>query len=172
MTLHPIPAQWTGDSFVPARGFQKAADRQFVVGQVYTIQAEEYRSGPAHRRYFAAVNEAWKNLPEHLSAIYPTEEHLRKRALIMTGFRTVQQTICSSNAEALRMAALAGKLDPFAVAVVDRSICTVMQAESQSVKAMGKDRFHESVKAVEDWCAALINTSGDALRKHSFREAA
>lgn len=172
MTLHPIPAQWNGDSFVPARGFQKAADRQFVVGQVYTIQAEESRSGPAHRRYFAAVNEAWKNLPEALAITYPTAEHLRKRALIMTGYRTSQQTVCASNAEALRLAAFVGSLDPYALPVVERSICTVLRAESQSVKAMGKDRFNESVKAVEDWCAGLINTSGDALRKHSFREAA
>ncbi len=172
MTIHPIPAQWTGEAFEPARGFQKAADRQYVVGQVYIIQPEETRSGPAHRRFFAAINEAWKNLPEELAAIYPTPDHLRKRGLIMTGFRTSQQTVCASNAEALRLAAFVGSLDPFALPVVERSICTVLRAESQSVRAMGKDRFNESVKAVEDWCAGLINTSGDALRKHTFREAA
>jgi hypothetical protein len=64
-------------------------------------------------------------------------------------------------------------MDPFCLAVVEKAICTVFRAESQSMKAMGKARFHESVRAVEDWCADLIGTTGDALREHAFgREAA
>ncbi len=173
MTMHQIPMQWDGEVMRPARGFAKRCDEQFTVGQVYIVQAEEPRSMKSHARFFAGINDAWKSLPEHLAQVYPSADHLRKRGLIVTGHRTASQIVCQSNAEALRMAALAGQLDAFCLAVVDRSICTVFKAESQSMKAMGKDRFLESVRAVEDWCADLIGTTGDALREHTFgRQAA
>jgi hypothetical protein len=168
MAIHPVPCQWTGEAFEPRRGYVNTCNRQFAVGQVYTVQAEEPRSSKSHRRFFAAIHDAWESLPEPLAALYPSSEHFRKRGLIATGYRTVRQVACASKAEATRLALFAQEMDEYSVATVDGAVCTVARAMSQSVRAMGGQQFRESVEAVENWAASLIGATGDALRAHTF----
>lgn len=153
-----IPFRWTGEAMEPLPGFAKRCDREFTVGEVYNLEAIEQRSAKSHAHYFAAVNEAWQNLPENLVEQFPTSEHLRKWSLIRAGYHQHRDIVASSKAEAQRLAAFVKPMDSYAVVTARESVVTVYTAESQSMKAMGKQRFQESKDAVLSLLAAMIGT--------------
>ena len=160
-----IPTSWDGDAFVPLRGFRLRCDREFVVGQHYVLEAIEERSAASHRHYFAAINEAWKNLPERVADRYSSPEHLRKAALIHEGYRDERSIVCASKAEAQRVAAFIRPMDSYAVVVVREAVVIVYTAQSQSMRAMGKAAFAKSKDAVLDYVAGLIGTPREALNQ-------
>lgn len=153
-----LPFTWTGEAMIPARGFAKRCDAEFIVGVVYHLEAMEERSAASHRHYFAAVNEAWQNLPETMVEQFPTSEHLRKWCLIRAGYHQSRDIVVSSKAEAQRLAAFIKPMDSYAVVVARAAVVTVYTAESQSQKAMGKERFQESKDAVLSLLAAMVGT--------------
>ena len=101
--MSPIPFRWEGDSFTPLAGFGKRCDQEFVIGQVYHLEEVHQRSAASHAQYFAALNEAFQNLPEKLAEQFASTEHLRKFALIRSGYRDERSIIASSKAEAQRL---------------------------------------------------------------------
>lgn len=151
-----IPFHWDGEAMVPARGFSKRCDAEFTVGLTYNLECVEERSAASHRHYFAAINEMWQSLPEYLSERFPTSEHLRKYALIRAGFAAQQHFVASSKAEAVRLASFIRPIDEYAVVRVSEATVSVWTAESQSTKAMGKERFQTSKTAVLDTIADII----------------
>ena len=84
MTIPPIPMRWEGDVMRPRSA--RLADKHFVVGMTYRLVEHQERSTATHNHYFAAINEAWQSLPDHLMAEYPSPEHLRKKMLIRAGY--------------------------------------------------------------------------------------
>ena len=83
---HPLLWSWDGEAMWPRPAFVREANEQFVVGETYRLVEFEDRSAESHAHQFAFINEAWKNLPERLVKEFPSSAHLRKRALIETGF--------------------------------------------------------------------------------------
>jgi hypothetical protein len=120
---------------------------------------------------FAALKEAHNSLPDETAERLPTPEHLRKFALIKTGFADSRSLACSSRAEALRIAAFMRPADEFSVVTIEGAVVTVWTAKSQSVRAMGKAEFTASKDAVLAYVASLIGTTTAALERHT-REAA
>lgn len=161
--MNPHPFRWNGESMIPLR--PRAADRDFIVGEAYTLEVVEQRSGPQHRFYFAALAEAWRNLPEALAEEYPDSETLRKKALIRTGYRDERSIVCASKAEARRMAAFIAPMDRYAIVDAREAVVRVWTAKSQSVRAMGKKEFGESIEAVLAFCAGLIGVAPADLQK-------
>src|SRR5690349_16725152 len=100
----PMAYQWTGEAMEPLPRFRRIADRVFVIGEEYALVEHKERSAASHAHYFAAVNEAWKNLSEEAAERFPTADHLRKYALIKAGYRDERTVACASRAEALRVA--------------------------------------------------------------------
>jgi hypothetical protein len=147
------------------RGFQKRADAAFVVGEVYRLEPVEDRSAASHRHYFAAVAEAWANLPEDQAARFPTSEHLRKWALIQAGYHNRRELLASSKAEAARLAAFIEPMDEYASVTVRVGAVEVLTARSQSVRAMGKTDFQKSKDAVLEILAATIGVTVDELNR-------
>lgn len=143
----------------------RAADRAYVIGQEYSLEIVEARSGAQHRFYFAAIAEAWRNLPEALSDEYADAETLRKKALIRTGYRDERSIVCASKAEARRMAAFIAPMDRYAIVDAREAVVRVWTAKSQSVRAMGKKEFGESIEAVLAFCAGLIGVAPADLQK-------
>jgi hypothetical protein len=147
--LGPMPMRWSGEAFEPATPYQlKRAGETFSEGKVYTWQQVFDRSPNSHRHYFAQIHEAWMNLPENLQLEYPTSEHLRKKALIMTGHYTRQDWACNSKAEAIRTAAILRSVDEYAVVQVIDSTVSLLTAKSQASNKMRKKDFQESKTAV------------------------
>lgn len=162
----PVAIQfvWDGDVMRPAsRRFAFQCDRQFVCGEAYYLTPFEERSSRSHAHYFAAVAEAWRNLPEQIADRFPSSEHLRAYALIKSGWRNERTHVAATKAEALRLAAFIQPIDEFAIVTTHGLSVTVWTAKSQSMRAMNKQDFQRSKEDVLGVLADLIGTSKEAL---------
>lgn len=165
MSAPPLQFQWDGEAMVPK--VPRLADAHFVVGEVYTLEERQTRSLQTHNHYFASLTEAWTNLPEEAAERFPTVDHLRKFALIRSGFRDERTFVCASKAEAQRLAAFIKPIDEFALIVSHEATVTVYTAKSQSMRAMGKSDFQKSKEAVLDYVASLIGSTRADVEKAS-----
>jgi hypothetical protein len=161
--LPPITYVWSGEAMEPLPRFHNLANASLVVGERYTLVEHQERSQASHNHYFAAINEAWQNLPEDIAANFPTSEHLRKRALIQAGYCDERTFVASSKAEAVRLAAFLKPIDDFAVVTVSGAVVTSYTAKSQSMKAMGRAEFQKSKDNILAILAEMIGTSPAAL---------
>jgi hypothetical protein len=160
--------RWTGEHFVPAGAYwARKASEQFDVGAIYPLEAREERSSASHRHYFAALHEAWENLPFETFERWPSPEHLRRWALIKCGYAVERSIVCASPEEARRVAAFIAPFDDFAVVVARDAVVSVYTAKSQSVRAMDKKTFEESKAKVLEYIASLIGSTAGALATHT-----
>lgn len=140
-------------------------------GEVVLVSIERGRSAKSHNHQFAWLHDAWANLPERLAGLpwAETPETLRKHALIATGYHQMTVIDVGTNAAAARVKAaaleLARKAHGYAVAQVRGPILTIWVPESQSLRAMGGDRFKESKAAILDWIAAQIGVEPSVLAR-------
>lgn len=171
MSAPPLITTWDGEAFAPLPRFAKLCDREFVVGQQYRIVIEEERSQASHNHFFASIGEAWKNLPDDLADRFQTPDHLRKFALIKSGYADERSIVCASKAEAQRVASFIKPIDGYAVVVIHEATVRFFTARSQSMKAMGKQEFAASKQAVLDTVAAMIGVSADTLAANTARAA-
>lgn len=129
--------------------------------------ALEERSDKTHNHEFAFVGEAWKTLPETVADEFPTPEHLRKRALIATGFYHETIIDVGTLAGALRVASYVRSSDDFAHVVTRGGVVVVRKAKSQSRKAMGKADFQTSKTAILEWISNLLNVEAKTLEEQA-----
>lgn len=167
----PLDYLWDGEGMMVLSRHQNAADQQFTIGQRYRLEVFEERSINSHNHQFAAIAETWSNLPDELAARYPTPEHLRKAALIATGWCDTHTLVCASKAEAIRVAAFMRPSDEFAVIVAKEATVTRYVAKSQSLRAMGKDDFTKSKSDVLDYVSALIGSTREQVTSNAGRAA-
>lgn len=167
--MTPFAAIWRPDlgqrgAFEPLARFHNAIRAEVGEGEIVTLDRQEERSEISHRHEFAWLKEAWNSLPDALAADYPSAEHLRKRALINTGWCDVRDYPCASRAEAVRLAAtLRAELDDYTVVIVRDAVVRVLRAKSQSRGKMKPADFQASKQAILDWVAELIGVSPDQL---------
>lgn len=156
----PVPLLYRyegeGEFRAASEYWARRADLAFVIGETYKLVPHEDRSQSSHNHYFAAIADAWGNLPDALLDEYPTPEHLRKKLLIRAGYADERSVVCSSKAEAQRIAAFMKPMDDYAVITVREAVVRVYTAKSQSVKAMGAKEFQESKSKVLDALDALL----------------
>jgi hypothetical protein len=157
LTTQPITYRCVAGTLIPKQRW--LFDRTFVDGQEYELAIHEPRSTNSHNHYFAAVREAWKNLPEKLSKRYPDPEHLRKWSLIKCGWVIERTVVCGTEAVAAEVAALAARLDESAVVTIYGTTVIIGTARSQKTTgndAMNKEEFQKSKQAVLEYIAGLI----------------
>jgi|SRR6185312_15388273 len=161
----PLSYIWDGEALRPASShWARQCDKELVIGERIEMVEYHSRSSNSHRHYFAAVTEVWRNLPEALAERFPTPDHLRKFALISTGYCDSHTLICSSKAEALRLAAFITPCDAFAVVKVTGAAVERFTAKSQSSKAMGHKAFQESKDAVLDFISGMVGVAKAELQ--------
>lgn len=154
--IRPVMFVWTDDgAMVPLERFRQMCDRQFVVGEEYPMQPVELRNMKSHSHYFACIHTAWENLPEKYASRFPTEESLRAKALVETGWCTERDYDCESPAKAKGLAAIVRHYSEYSVIKVSGKIVKVFEPKSQSLAAMTPDDFKASKDAVLDWIEAL-----------------
>lgn len=160
----PIAMTYTGEGFSIAPGYwQKAADKHYIIGEVYRMLHENERSAKSHRHFFATIRDAHTNMPDALLELHPSPESLRKHALIRTGWCDQITFVCASAAEARRAVAFWAPMHPESIVVSQRNVLVMYTAKSQSVKAMGAKDFQKSKDDVLTWIAAQIGTTRAAL---------
>lgn len=163
----PIPCVWDGRVFRPLPSFGNIAGAHYGEGEIVALAPVEERSAKSHAHYFAVINETWKNLSEDQLAEFPTPDALRKKALISVGWRDERTIVCSSRAEALRVAAFMRPIDDTAVVSVSGATVVYLTAKSQSMRAQGKQSFAEVKERVFDVLAELIGTDPATLGKQA-----
>lgn len=142
-------------------------------GEVVFVSIERGRSMASHRHQFAWVRDAWASLPEDVADApwAETPETLRKHALIATGYSMTYTLDCGANATAQRvkaaLVAAEAKAHGYALGQVRGPVVRVWTPESQSVRAMGGDRFKESKNAILDWIAAKVGVAPEDLGRQS-----
>jgi hypothetical protein len=161
----PHAFRWDGTAMLPLR--PKLADDEFIIGEVYLLEVEQQRNMAQHRAYFANIRQMWMTLPENLQDEFPSPESLRARALLDAGYCTTRQIDAGSKAGAERVAAYVRGEKPFAGIVTRGTVVVVREPESQSVKAMGPERFRASMDAVLGVIAALIGVTPEAARREA-----
>lgn len=138
-------------------------------GETVFVSIDRARSAVSHKHQFAWIKDAWLNLPESTMGQpwADTPETLRKHALIATGYHQSLTIDCGANATAQRVKAalLAAevKAHGYALGQVRGPVVRIWTPESQSVRAMGGDRFKESKSAILDWIAGQIGVAPDEL---------
>jgi hypothetical protein len=157
--------EWNGAAMIPTR--PEAARGVYELGRHYWLDEVDERSWISHAHEFAFIAQAWDNLPEPLMESFPTPEHLRKAALIATGW--FRETIIEAGSKpgASRVAAYARGEDEFAHVVVRGSTVIVRKARSQRMRGhdrMDKDEFQRSKDAILGWISALIGVSAEDLK--------
>lgn len=158
---------WNAERSVMVPRNRSLADRTWVDGETYRLGVIEERSAASHSHYFAALTEAWASLPHEQAERFPTVEHLRKYALIRTGYHNSDSFVCGSKAEAVRLAAFIRPTDEFSVIDVSAATVTRYSAKSQSKRAMGAEEFQRSKTAVLDYAASLIGVERKALEQNA-----
>lgn len=165
MNDSPVLCEWTGEEMRPAgHVWARRADEQWVVGARYLVEIRQERSEASHRHEFGWLHDAWLNLPEKLADLYPTVEHLRKRALIEAGYYNEDLIDAGTNAAALRVAAFARK-DDFALVIVRGPLVVVRTAKSQSRRHMDKAQFTASKSALLEIVSAMIGITTTELHR-------
>lgn len=156
--MAPVVFQWDGDAMTPLPRFSRLCNEEFVIGEHYKMNAQSERSWKTHRHFFVTLYDAWLNLPENVSmeAWAQSSEHLRKYALIKTGWYNSQTHACGSMAEAQRWARNLRPYDEYSITVQVGSTVVVYKAKSQSTKAMGARDFQQSKNDVLDFAAGLL----------------
>ena len=172
MSPAPITFFWDGAAMLPAGpGFARMCDKRFVIGERYRLDEISERSAASHNFYFAAMNDAWLNLPEDMADRFDTSEKLRKFALIKCGYADQRQIVCASKAEAQRVAAFIKPMDEYAIVTASEAVVTVYTAKSQSMRAMGKAEFEKSKNDVLNYVASLIGTTPATLAQNAGKAA-
>ena len=152
----PLVYEWDGDAMRPLPQFARRADQQFTVHEKYKLEVVRERSKPSHDQQFAWLEEKWLTLHEkyQFEPWAQSPEHLRKYALIRTGFCITEQFACGSKAEASRLATILRSDDEYCLVTVTGSIVNRFRAESQKIRgpgAMSPKRFQESKQKVFDF---------------------
>jgi hypothetical protein len=142
---------------------QAALDKLFQLklkrGDTMLLELDEERSLASHGHYFAILGKAWQSLPEDMATDFPSAEHLRKWALIKSGFCTEVQTVCESREEARRLAHYAKQVDEFCLTRIDGPVVTTYHALTQSMEKMNKADFQASKDAVFDVVSKILGCS-------------
>lgn len=165
MTAPPIPAVWDGEVFRPIRHMQRICDRHFVVGEEYRLVEHVERSHANHNHFFARLHDLWQSLPDKLAVQFPTQETLRKHALIMTGHRRERKFVASSVAEARKLAAFLAPQpgdEGYAIISLSENVVIEWKPASQARNAMPSKVFTESKQAVLAWIEDLIGVAPEA----------
>lgn len=168
--IRPVVYTWDGENMVPLQRFKPMCNKQYVVGEEYVLTLLEHRSLASHNHFFAAVSEAWKNLPEKVAERFPSAEHLRKWALVQVGFAKHSSLVCDNRQHALDAAATVRNLDEFAVIKVEGNVVHVWVAASQAMHNMPqKQDFETSKSAVLDLLASMIKVPRSQLSQEAER---
>ena len=119
----------------------------------------------SHNHEFAWLTEAWRNLPEGLAELYPSPEHLRKRALIQCGFYDETLVDAGTKAAAIRVAAAFRAREEFSLIAVRGPLVVIRTAKSQSRRAMDKKDFQTIKTQIMELIAGMLGVSVDELQR-------
>jgi len=167
----PIVYVKVGNHLVPIPRFLRLFHQQWAEGEEVILDVLLQRSMASHNHYFAALHEGFLNLAEEYAQEFDSEEHLRHWCLCKEGFCTSTKWVMNTAEDARQLRKALKEADAATIVGVEGNVATVYHPLSQSMKAMGKDAFEESKKAVLARVASMANTTVTELKKNAGRAA-
>lgn len=165
---HDIPARWNGTAFEPQYDAARAwCQHNLHPWEHVTLTVYRARTKRTHNHQFAWLHDALESLPEkYLEEPWAqSEDHLRKYALIRTGFFNCQTIPVESSNEAARWAAILRELDSYSIVVVRDDVVLRYTAKSQKMKEMGREQFQRSKQKILEFIAGLIGVHHEDLAR-------
>lgn len=158
------------EAMVPTRRYRKIARAQFQLGEDYALEPVTQRSMASHNAFFAEVKKVWDNIRETGNRVFETPDHLRKWALIETGWFREKEFIMDTKKDAYRLGTFIQTEDEFAQIHIEGNRVIVRKAKSQ--RMYGHDRmnakdFQASKKDVLDCISALIGVPPSQVKKEA-----
>ena len=173
VTTPPIRCVFDGKVFAPdGQHWLGLAQKHFGAGEVVKLVQHEERSGASHNHYFACVADAHANLPDELAIQFPSPDHLRRFALISTGYCNSHAITLDSVEEARKVYAFIKPIDQFSVVSLKGCVVTVFTAHSQSNRAANKALFRQQKEAVLGFLATMVGTTKEALTENTGKSGA
>lgn len=156
MKMRAVIFTYTDDGVMkPLPRFEKLCWQQFVVGLSYPMEVVEPRSMKSHSHYFACIHTAFENLPEAMKEEFKSEEGLRAKALVATGFCTERDFPCDTPSKAKYLATVIRTFSEYSIIKISGDVVKVFEPKSQALNAMKPDEFQAAKTAVLDWIEAL-----------------
>jgi hypothetical protein len=169
-----IRCRWNGEALAPVGQYGLAAAREIMQpGDTVVVEVDHTRSPATHKHQFAEIADAWRHLPEALQQMpwAANPDTLRKHALISTGFCNVEEVVCATKAEALRMARVLKRVGDaeagYSITDARGPVVALYTPKSQSMRAMGAKEFQRSKEAVLNWIAHQIGVTPEQLRSNA-----
>jgi hypothetical protein len=134
------------------------------------IGGDYMSADPMRRRFFAALRDAWANLPDGMRIRFPNAEVLRKTALISIGYCDVMTVVAGSKSAAVEVANAFKARDQYCIAIASRDVVTIYTARSMARRALLKKDFIEVADKVFHWVHE--QTGIDPSQSHEGRAAA
>lgn len=165
----PVMLEYLGEGkfAAPNAHWRALADRHYEKGSRTPMVAHQYRSRASHSHYFAALNDAWANLPDDQKMLFPSAEHFRKYLLIKTGWCDIHTFVMADADQARRLQRELRSHNEFALVLAKDAVVTQCVAKSQSERAMGKQEFQKSKDDVLSAAADYIGTTKKALMENT-----
>lgn len=169
--------QW---AMVPLPRYARLSRKQYAENEEHTLEPLTFRDMRRHNHFFAAVGEAFKNLPETVSARWPTSEHFRKWVLVECGYFDEKEFDCPDEEFAKRLAFFVRSEDEYARISVHRMEnptpkCAfkviVRRAKSQGLASMKPEEFYQSKKDVLDYVSGMVGVTSTELKKNARKSA-
>ena len=158
---------WDGEILTPTPQTIAHCKSELGAGEIITLERAEERSEASHSHYFVRLHEIWMNLPDYFGNEYPTEKHLRIKALIRTGYCYERDIVCDTGRDAALLAGFIAEHKAYDIIDVRGNVIKQFTAKSQSRKAMGKKQFEESKDAVLGFASNLIGISPEQLKENA-----
>lgn len=169
-------------AMLPIERFAVLAKREFEIGQMYrfgdVVIGGDVRSTQHHKRYFAALRDAFSNLPETVAARWPTVEHFRAWLLVETHWCNEKEIDCADEKNARRLALHCRTESPFARIQIATDPVTGLKTKvvikvpmSQDYGSMDKETFKKSSDDVLDLAAHFVQVPRNTLLKEAGRSA-
>lgn len=151
---------------VPLDRFREAYRAEFTAGELYRLEGITERSWKSHAHYFACIHDYWLNLPEDIAHEFPSSEHLRKYALIKTGWYNAAYFPMAGVDAAKHFSVYHRKIDVFSIVTVDGPNVTIFTAKSQKTRGperMDKEDFQKSKTDVLEFLDGMIGVAAGAV---------
>lgn len=174
----PFLVKWDDerDVFVPERKLIAQLKKLYANGKAIWLEQVQFRSMASHNDQFAKIHERWDSMPNYITSRFINETHLRKYALIRTGWVKEMRHLPFTNREdAITGAVLARLIDSYALVTIDDCVVSFYVARSQRTtgpESMTNSEFQKSKTDVLAFLNALLGIATEESDQYAELESA
>lgn len=167
--IRPVQFIWTDEGVMkPLPRFKTLCDRQYAVGEEYALGPIDNIPSKSRAGFFVDLHNAWSTMQEGDNR-FPSETHLRKRALIAAGWATHTQTVLDTPKDAQKSKIMLNRVEEYALVTIGGCVVDVWIAKSIANGQITAEQWRVVKPKALAWIAEQANTTVEDLQ--NFRKA-